>query len=112
MLNVSNSRLNAFQKSNRKAMKDGILENGGIIHSSVDTGVTLVILSDFPGSRMGRMAVSVQSPDEQKFRRKVGEFYALQRFEFGEHIPVPMDDALCDEWRECMCEHLSAWSCK
>lgn len=108
MLNVSNSRLNAFQKSNRKAMKDGILENGGIIHSSDHTGVTLVILSDFPGSCMGRMAVSIQSPDERKFRRKVGEFYALQRFEFGEHIPVPMDMALCDDdWRESMCEMLS-----
>lgn len=107
MLNVSNSRLNAFQESNRKAMKDGILENGGIIHSSDHTGVTLVILSDFPGSCMGRMAVSIQSPDERKFRRKVGEFYALQRFEFGEYIPVPMDMVLCDEWRESMCEMLS-----
>jgi hypothetical protein len=56
---------------------------------------TVAIMPEFPESNMARMSVSFASEDEQKIRRKVGEYHALTRLTMLESVPVPTNfDAL------------------
>ncbi len=86
---ASNSKLTASQKSIRKNMKVWLKEQGGSLHSFPSYGVTMVYVPAFEGARGAFMSVSMASNDEQKFRRKVGEYHALIKWEGGEVVPVP-----------------------
>lgn len=87
----SNSKLDVIQKAGRKEMRAQFTRDGGVI-ARVE-GVTVALKRS--GKSMGQFSVSVCSEDEIKDRRKVGEFYALDRFYLGERTPV----RLCDtEW--------------
>ena len=91
---MSNSKLTLEQKRDRKEMRADFDTMGdGFINQYPEFGVTIV----------GRMlqntmqvAVSIMSPDETKFRRKVGEYHALVNFYNAETIPVSIDTNLED----------------
>lgn len=86
---MSNTKLDTSQKESRKEMKACVRANDGQIFSFPHHGVTVAIEPAFPGSRMVNVSVSFMSPNEQKFRRKVGEYYALYRMRSGEYVQVP-----------------------
>lgn len=86
---MSNSKLNAVQKDSRKNMLIDHEANGGEIFSFPQYFATVAIVPEFTGSNMSCMSVSVCSPDETKFRRKVGEFYALDKLFAGECVKMP-----------------------
>ena len=48
------------------------------------TGITVVIIPEFTGSEMVRVAVSTCSENEQEFRRKVGLYHAYNKMLDGE----------------------------
>lgn len=87
---MSNSKLTPEQKIERKELMQIMRDSGGEIMQDSENGATAVILSEFPGSRMVRVSFSFMSPDETKFRRKVGEYWALRRMYWdGESVAVP-----------------------
>lgn len=87
---MSNSKLLSYQKAERKDMLSQLNTDDGYILQDPETGVTMVIVPEFPGSRMVRVSFSFMSADETKFRRKVGEYWALRRmFWTGESVIVP-----------------------
>ena len=71
----SNSRLSAAQKADRKAMLAQLPKGSALACD----GVSLTILT-VPDGAVTRVFSAVMSSDECKFRRKVGEFHALQRY--------------------------------
>ena len=88
---MSNSKLNRVQKQFRREMLSYLKENGGYIRQNISNGRTVVVSPVFSGSRMVIVSVSNMSPDEQKFRRKVGEYYALfSMFEDHAYIQLPV----------------------
>lgn len=44
------------------------------------------------GSTMGAFSVAIASATETKYRKKVGELLARQRFEFGQTLPVVLGE--------------------
>jgi len=87
----SNSKLDAIQKADRKAMRAQFIRDGGVIVRV--EGVTVTLIRS--GQSMGQFSVSVCSEDEKKDRRKVGEYHALNRFYLGVRTPVRLRD---DDW--------------
>jgi len=73
---ASNSKLTRDQKAARKEMREELLQQGGSIVSSEFARMTVVT---FPQGNVTAVYSSVASPDEIKFRRKVGEYHALMR---------------------------------
>lgn len=84
---VSNSKLTMYQQTvrafNRKTAK---LNKWAIAHNGATT-----IVYKCRGNTT-EFAMSVASPDETQFRRKVGEFYALRRFQEGETVKMLNSD--------------------
>ncbi len=96
---MSNSKLNDVQKTERKQLMQQFLETDSTIDQNPETGVTMVTVRDFPNSKMVRISFSFMSDDEQKFRRKVGEYHALHRmFWSGEYIYIPTNRVF-DLWK-------------
>lgn len=84
------SRLDSYENINRKQWRKGLTALNGLIFSFPDWNTTVVLLPEFPGSRMMLVSVSMAEPRETKFKRKVGEFHALRRvFSANEYIKVP-----------------------
>ena len=76
---TSNTKLTSEQKLDRKMLKNTERMQGAqIVNNGADTIVFKVL-----GNSV-EFATSSASPDELKFRRKVGEFHAMERFQFGE----------------------------
>lgn len=90
-MNTSNSKLTAFQKIELREMIADLFWRGGSVFSFPDLGVTVACAPMFDGSRMWGFATSIASPDEQKFRAKVGKFWAIDRLNDGEILQVPED---------------------
>ena len=78
-MTVSNSKLDQYENDQRKIIKAEFKKDGGHV---VNDGVTTIAYLQV-SANLVEFATSICSPDEQKFRRKVGEFYALERFEVG-----------------------------
>lgn len=88
---MSNTKLSAEQKQTRKDMRKSF----GPSCEMITVGrVTLFRQPEFSGSNMGLLSIAVASVKEQKFRRKVGEYLALNRAVEGEFIKVPMEASL------------------
>lgn len=102
---MSNSKLNKTQKAERKSMLSELHMGGGRLHSAY--GVTLCIVPEFADAKMARVSVSVASEDEQKVRRKVGEYWALHRMMHCEFIRVPVESVVDWDQREDLCELFS-----
>jgi hypothetical protein len=71
-------------KAERKMLK-AIFSNVSL-HSFPEYGITVGI--ERTGESMGRFAVAIAAADEPRFRRKVGEFYVLQRFDASQTLPL------------------------
>lgn len=67
---------------------------GGRMFTNPDAGVTVAVLPHFPGATFAKLAVAYCGKDERKFRRKVGQFWVLNRLNFGEYITLPIDIAM------------------
>ncbi len=84
---TSNSKLTQDQKAFRKEMIENLPTGSSFAVS--DCGVTVLCV---PDGKHTIVATGIMSADERKFRRKVGEFYALMRYNNGEVIRVPRDN--------------------
>ena len=92
---MSNSKLNTYQKSARKDMLRELKEAGGFVFSFPDNGVTIVIRRT--GAMMGEFACAIVSPDENKNRQKVGEYFALDRWMYYGTQPVFIGEKFEDD---------------
>lgn len=70
----SNSKLTPEQKQTLKMWKALLPKDATL---EMRAGFTVLCV---PGGNVTHVYSSVASPDEKKIRRKVGEFYALQRW--------------------------------
>lgn len=86
---MSNSKLTRAQKDFRKFYMAKLVSAGGTI--ATVGRFTVAIVPEFPGSNMARMSVAFASEDEQKIRRKVGEYHALYRWKDNQSVPVPVN---------------------
>jgi len=75
---ASNSKLTPDQKADRKALLANLP-----INSTMATSVCGVTILAVPDGNVTRFYSSVSSPDEVKIRRKVGEYWALERWLCG-----------------------------
>jgi len=92
----ANTKLTADQKEFLKNLKE---EMSDVKVLNLDNKTTIAF------KRLGNtveFALSVMAPTEKKFRRKVGEFHALRKFENCETVKMDADDFLT------MCENV--WS--
>lgn len=83
-MTVSNSKLDQYENDQRKIVKAEFKQDGGRV---VNDGITTIAYLQV-SANLVEFSTSICSPDEQKFRRKVGEFYALQRFEEGNTVKM------------------------
>jgi hypothetical protein len=74
---MANSKLTREQKDSRIEWLSALQFSDGEIAAC--GRYTVAKLPMFPGSRMAQFIVSYCAKDEQKIRRKVGEFYALDK---------------------------------
>ena len=90
-MNTSNTKLTKEQKTMRKFFLEALQEQNGEIFSFPENNCTIVVIPEFTNSNMLRVSVSYSSDNEQKFRRKVGEYYALEKmFGNSEYIKLPI----------------------
>jgi hypothetical protein len=88
---MANSKLEREQKEILKELKAGL-------HFPGNWKVTVTRVSEVTtlawADRGNTIAFSlaVMSPDEEKFRRKVGEYWALSRFYDGEVVKMGRED--------------------
>ena len=71
---LSNSKLDSNQKIQRKVMLRAVPDGSSIYSAGV---LTLLCI---PSGSVTEVFSSVMSPDEKKFRPKVGEYHALCRY--------------------------------
>jgi len=82
---MSNTKLTADSKQYLKEFK----KNNSDIRFFNNGIVTIAYTPEFTGSKMARVAISIMSDNEKKFRAKVGEYNALTNLESGIYITVP-----------------------
>lgn len=89
---LSNSKLDKIQKSDLKTLRDMFMHDGGELFSFPERGVTIAVMPALRGAECNtsRVATAVCSPNEQKFRRKVGEYVALKNMYDSKYIAVPV----------------------
>lgn len=80
----SNTKLTPEQKAQLKAYKEfspaTVVDNGETVIAYMEKGNTV------------EFALSVMSPNEKKFRRKVGQYHALERFIWDQNIKMKKQD--------------------
>jgi hypothetical protein len=81
----SNTKLSGFEKKVLAAMRE---EQKDV--KIVNDGITTVAYLKFPNTV--EFSTSVSSPEEKKFRAKVGEFYARNRMDSGETVKMTAED--------------------
>jgi len=84
---MSNSKLTPGQKIERKHMLQNL--KGKRFGMASNGRNTVCVLRTGPTS--GVFAVSVMGVTEQKFRRKVGEYHALERLHSGESSALALE---------------------
>ncbi len=86
MSNVSNSKLTPMQNDDRKDMKAGAKRDGVQVFHFTNFGYTLAVRQ--MGANNVAVAVACMAENEQKYRRKVGEYYALSRWFDAQTVTV------------------------
>lgn len=89
-MSQSNSKISKVQKAELRAFKNTTY-NPGEFHIVPYAGIVILTAPEFPGSKMSNVAVSIMSKDEKKFRAKVGEYHAMQKYVRGEFIKLPIE---------------------
>lgn len=84
-------KLSKNEKIQRTIMMEGFMAEGGALFSNVNSGMTVAV-RPVCGSASRFCEVSLAFCDfaEDSFNRKRGEFVALQKWEHGEFVRVPM----------------------
>lgn len=80
------TKLTADEKLSRKHYKAYLRNCGGKLFSFPENGITFVFRQT--SKTMGKVSWSICSSDELKFNRKVGEYFALERFTSGVSMPI------------------------
>lgn len=80
----ANTKLTPEQKAIFKELRE-VMENKNVRVVNLDNKTTMAFL---PKGNTVEFALSVMAPTEKKFRRKVGEFYAMQKFYNGETVKM------------------------
>lgn len=80
---ASNTKLTDFQKFELMDFKDRARDEGVTLAHNGQTTTAFL-----PLGNTVKFALSVASPDEVKFRRKVGEYHALERFYGGQTVKM------------------------
>jgi hypothetical protein len=90
---MANTKLTPEQKLNLKQLR--VDQDGGVQIINLDNKSTMAW--QFKGNTV-EFALSVMSPDEKKFRPKVGEYIARSRFDNGETVKMDRGDfgAMCE----------------
>lgn len=78
---MSNTKLLPTQKSYIKAFEK---ENNVFFFNNGK--ITVMVWPEFKNSRMFVVSVATMSPDETKFRKYVGRYFAATNFEKGQYI--------------------------
>lgn len=84
---TANTRLTKEQKQDRKIMLNSLKEYDGEIASIGRFCVAK--WPEFPNSKMSLFAFATCSDKERKNRRKVGEYFALNRLRQDESVKLP-----------------------
>src|SRR5574343_103260 len=82
-------KLSAAEQEELFDLMDYVKDNEGTIYHNTRTGVTVVKLPEFPGSRMAKFSVSMRSGVESQNNRKYGLYTALQNLTYGEYVKMP-----------------------
>jgi hypothetical protein len=84
-------KLTKPEKSLRKIMKEGFMDQGGELFSNETSGMTVAV-RPICGSASRFCEVSLAFCDfaDDTFNRKRGEFVVLQKWEQGNFVAVPM----------------------
>lgn len=103
---MSNSKLSDSQKQTLKRVKR---DNPDIhLFSFPECGVTVAVRRT--GETMGEFSVSIMSNLEQKFRRKVGEYWAINRMLDGQVLPCVMpEEHVMKTWASNLAENLGCY---
>lgn len=86
---MSNTKLSKAEKLVVKNMRQDFEADGGKIFFYPDRGITLAVMKHFKGANTMVVAVSVCSPDEQKYRKSVGARLVISRYDNSRTIDVP-----------------------
>ena len=87
-MNQSNTKLSTEEKEILVEMKIEFEGLGGEVFYFPESGITIAML---PAGEVTKVSTSVSSPNEKKFRRKVGAYKAINRVMWdGEYMLVPM----------------------
>jgi len=99
-------KLTKEQRTQRKMMLADLESQGGEVFAFKDEGLTVVVVPavDEAVSRFARVSVAQCDFVDDTFKRKVGEFIALDRLELGETFSVPYNDRDAEEIAEAVCE--------
>lgn len=84
-------KLDKFQREMRKEMRDNLKAMGGEIFSFPEEGLTVVVAPAVAGvdAEFAHVAVAQCDFKDDEFKRKVGEFVALERWAGGQVLSVP-----------------------
>ena len=82
----SNTKLFPEQKQYVKDFENQ--DNGFFFHNNE---TTVLVKPEFNGSRMFIVSMSTMSPDEKKFRKYVGRYFALSNMENGQYVLMNKD---------------------
>jgi hypothetical protein len=86
------TKLNREQKAYRKALKENVEGAGGEIFSFAEEGLTVVVVPAMPGnlcSEFVHVAIAQCDFKDDEFKRKRGEYIALERLNCGAFWAVP-----------------------
>lgn len=83
---MANTKLDKYQKAWLKQAKQ---DYGYMLTFGYGNRFTVARMEEFPGARMAQFSVSYAALDEQKVRRKVGEYHALDRMSCREIVKLP-----------------------
>lgn len=94
---VSNTKLTLTQKQYIKRY-----EKVNTVYFFNNGKITLMVKPEFNNSRMLAVSISTMAPDENKFRKSVGKYFAINNFENGQYVLMSretlfdfMDNTLC-----------------
>lgn len=90
---ASNTKLTSIEKDDLKVFKQGMPKNMAFGQCG-----RVTVLAQITGNVV-RFSTAVASPDEQKFRRKVGQYHASARWFNGEISVAPVPPKLWDDER-------------
>ena len=104
-------KLDKFQREMRKEMLDNLKAKGGEVFSFPEDGLTVVVAPAVGGTlaEFAHVAVAQCDLKDDEFKRKVGEFVALERWEGGQVLAVPFVYRDNDEMAQAVRELILAY---